>query len=276
MSSGNISSTHGLELWSGVECTVNRVGNDYFDQLERSGHSVRLSDIDRLADLGITRVRYPLLWERMAPTNPWSIDWSWADERLKRLRKRNVTPIVGLVHHGSGPRYTNLLDPEFPEKLAKYAAAVAQRYPWVTHYTPVNEPLTTARFSCLYGHWYPHERNALLFAKAFLAQCRGIVLSMRAIRAVNPAAQLIQTEDLGKTFSTPTLAYQAEFENERRWLTYDILCGQVGPGTAMWDYFRWLGIAASELEWFLENGHGPHLLGVTHYIRSEERRVGQE
>ena len=74
----------------------------------------------------------------------------------------------------------------FPEKLAQYAAAVARRYPWVTDYTPVNEPLTTARFSCLYGHWYPHERDALLFAKAFLAQCRGIVLSMRAIRAINP------------------------------------------------------------------------------------------
>ena len=80
--SGNISSANGLELWSGVECTVNRVRNDYFDQLEGSGHSVRSSDIDRLADLGITRIRYPLLWERMAPTSLQSIDWSWSDERM--------------------------------------------------------------------------------------------------------------------------------------------------------------------------------------------------
>src|SRR5918993_4653522 len=135
MWSGNISSAGGLELWSGVECTVNRVGNDYFDQLERSGHSVRVTDIDRLADLGITRLRYPLLWERMAPTNLRSIDWSWADERLKRLRKLNVNPIVGLVHHGSGPRYTNLLDPSLPEKLAGYAASVAGRFPWINYST---------------------------------------------------------------------------------------------------------------------------------------------
>ena len=29
--------------------------------------------------------------------------------------------------------------------------------PHITNYTPVNEPLTTARFSGLYGAWYPHS-----------------------------------------------------------------------------------------------------------------------
>ena len=59
--------------------------------------------------------------------------------------------IGGLVHHGSGPRYTNLLDPKFPQLLADYAAKVAKRYPWIEYWTPVNEPLTTARFSCSTG-----------------------------------------------------------------------------------------------------------------------------
>ena len=257
------------ELWAGVECTVNRVGDSYSDQLERTGHALRIKDLERLAELGVRRLRYPILWERTAPDALDHCDWSWSDERMKCLQRLGLKPIVGLVHHGSGPRYTDLLDPEFPEKLARYAAAVAQRYPWVTEYNPVNEPLTTARFSCLYGHWYPHKSDALLFAKAFLAQCRGIVLSMRAIRTINSAAQLIQTEDLGKTFSTPTLAYQAEFENERRWLTYDALCGQLLPHTAMWDYFRWLGIEAEELEWFRENQTTPSVLGINHYITSE-------
>ena len=82
-------------------------------------------------------------------------------------------------------------------------AAVARRYPWVEDYTPVNEPLTTARFSGLYGHWYPHGRDDRTFARALLNQCRAVVLAMRAIRAVNPAARLVQTEDLGRTYSTP-------------------------------------------------------------------------
>lgn len=261
--------TNPPELWAGVECTVNRVGDQYFDQLERSGHAVRADDLDLLAELGVQAVRYPVLWERTAPHGIDNIQWAWSDERLNRLRQLQIQPIVGLVHHGSGPRYTSLLDPDFPEKLAEYASAVARRYPWVERYTPVNEPLTTARFSCLYGHWYPHASEPLLFARALLTQCRATILSMRAIREVNPNALLIQTEDLGKTLSTKTLAYQAEFENERRWLTFDLLCGKVVPRTAMWDYFRWLGIQERELDWFIHQRASPDVLGINHYITSE-------
>lgn len=257
------------EVWAGVECTVNRVGNNYSDQIKRSAHEIRTKDLERLADLGVSAIRYPILWERTAPETLDGLDWSWSDERLSILRRLGVNPIVGLVHHGSGPLYTSLLDPGFPEQLATYASSVAQRYPWVTDYTPVNEPLTTARFSCLYGHWYPHHRDSLSFAKALLAQLKAVVLSMTAIRNVNPAARLIQTEDLGQTFSTPVLAYQAEFENERRWLTFDLLCGRVTPGTAMWHYLRWIGVEAHDLEWFLEHKCPPDLLGVNHYITSE-------
>jgi dTDP-4-dehydrorhamnose reductase len=256
-------------MWAGIECTVNRVGDRYFDQIERSGHDVRLLDIDRLAELGVSAVRYPVLWERTAPQGIDTIDWSWCDERLNRLRQLNLTPIVGLVHHGSGPAYTSLVDPAFPGKLTEFARAVSERYPWVETYTPVNEPLTTARFCGLYGHWYPHARDALTFARAFLLQCRGIVFSMRAIREINPNAKLLQTEDLGKTFSTPTLSYQAEFENERRWLTYDLLTGGVMSGHSMWDYLRWLGITDAELKWFSDNPCPPDTVGINHYITSE-------
>ena len=264
-----ITAIHPLELWAGVECTVNRVGDNYLDQLELSGHAARLSDLDLLADLGVSAVRYPVLWERTAPHGVESIEWSWVDERLERLSRLNIKPIIGLVHHGSGPRYTSLIDPDFPIKLADFARAVAQRYPSVTDYTPVNEPLTTARFSGLYGHWYPHARDPLVFARAFLNQCRGVVLSMRAIRKETPAARLLQTEDLGKTFSTPKLSYQAEFENERRWLTFDLLSGRVNRGHSMWDYLRWLGISDAELEWFVDNSCAPDTIGINHYITSE-------
>ena len=120
-----------LALWAGIEATVNRVGNNYSDQIERSGHALRVSDLDRLASLGVKTVRYPVLWERTAPQNLDEFDWRWADERLNYLRRLDIKPIVGLLHHGSGPPYTNLLDPEFPEKLAQFAAAVAKRFPWV-------------------------------------------------------------------------------------------------------------------------------------------------
>jgi dTDP-4-dehydrorhamnose reductase len=256
-------------LWAGVEATVNRVGNRYSDQLERSGHALRTSDLDALASLGVRCVRYPVLWERTAPRSLEEFDWRWADERLNRLRGLGIAPIVGLLHHGSGPPYTDLLDPEFPEKLAQFAGAVARRYPWVEDYTPVNEPLTTARFSCLYGHWYPHKRDPLSFAKALLAQCRATVLAMREIRKVAPHARLIQTEDLGRTYSTRQLAYQAEFENERRWLTFDLLGGRMNRRKRMWQYFRHVGIEAGELTWFIDNPLPPDILGLNHYVTSQ-------
>lgn len=267
-----------LALWAGVEATVNRVGNKYSDQIQRSGHALRITDLDRLASLHIKAVRYPILWERTAPRSPNELDWRWADERLNYLRQLGIKPIVGLLHHGSGPPYTDLLDPEFPEKLAQYAAAVAERFPWVEDFTPVNEPLTTARFSCLYGHWYPHKQDAGMFAKALLAQCRATVLALREIRKVNPNARLIQTEDLGKTYSTPPLDYQAEFENERRWLTFDLLSGKLNHRKRMWQYLQHAGITKRELRWFLDNPLPPDILGVNHYVTSQrylDHRLGR-
>ena len=257
------------EVWAGVECTVNRVGERYFDQLERSGHAGREDDLKLFEWLGIRAVRYPVLWERTAPSEAGSADWAWPDRRLSRLRAAGIRPVVGLLHHGSGPRHTSLVDPAFPSKLAAYARAVAERYPWLEDYTPVNEPLTTARFSGLYGHWFPHGRDDRTFARALLNQLRGVVLSMRAVRAVNPAARLVQTEDLGKTHSTPRLAYQADYENERRWLTFDLLAGRVTRGHPMWDYLRWAGIEEAEVEWFAEHPCPPDLIGVNYYLTSE-------
>lgn len=258
-----------LELWGGVECTVNRVGDQYFDQLDRNGHATRAGDLDLFAQLGVRALRYPVLWERTAPESLERADWSWADERLNRLRELGIRPVIGLVHHGSGPRYTSLVDPAFSNKLAVFARAVAERYPWIDAYTPINEPLTTARFSALYGHWHPHVRDSSTFIRVLLTQCRAVILAMRAIREINGDAQLIQTEDLGKTFSTRQLAYQAEFENERRWLTYDLLTGRVKREHQMWDYMRWVGINEDELTWFLDNTCAPDIIGINHYLTSE-------
>src|SRR5947209_441974 len=256
------------ELWGGFECTINRVGDSDIDQFELSGHYQRESDLELLRDLGIKAVRYPILWERFAPNGFHNIDWSWADRRLNKLRELGIRPIVGLVHHGSGPRHTNLLDPEFPELLAQFARLVAERYPWVDAYTPVNEPLTTARFSCLYGHWYPHLKDTRAFLQALMHETRGTVLAMREIRKVNPAAQLIQTEDLAKIYSTPRLDYQAELENHRRWLSLDLLCGRVDRYHELAYLFRMLELE-NELPWFADNPCVPDIMGFNYYLSSE-------
>lgn len=258
-----------LEMWGGVECTINRVGDTYFDQLKRNGHESRLDDLYRFAELGIRAIRYPIQWERIAPHGLAQANWSWADERLNLLHTLGITPIVGLTHHGSGPRSTSLIEPSFAEGLTQFAEVVAKRYPWVEHYTPVNEPLTTARFSGLYGVWYPHGRDRYTFVRALLTECRAIILAMQAIRQVNPHAKLIQTEDLGKVFSTPLLARQAEMENERRWLTFDLLCGRLDSTKPMWHFLLSAGCDERELAWFLEHPCPPDILGLDYYATSE-------
>ena len=258
-----------LEMWGGPEPSVIRVGDRYTDQIVRTGHAARLNDLDRFAALGLRTLRYPVLWERTVPDGLAAADWSWPDERLSRMRALGIRPVVGLLHHGSGPPSTSLLDPAFPEKLAAYARAVAERYPWVDAYTPVNEPLTTARFAGLYGVWYPHGRHDSLFARALLNQCRGIVLAMREIRRVNPAARLVQTEDLGKTWSTRAMARQAHFYNDRRWLTYDLLLGRVDRYHPLRGYFRDAGIADAALNIFLDEPCPPDLMGFNYYVTGE-------
>jgi dTDP-4-dehydrorhamnose reductase len=257
-----------LEVWGGVESTVNRVGDVTFDQLTRSGHCDRLDDLDRFAELGIRALRFPMLWERIAPQGLAQADWRWADAAMERLRVLGVRPILGLVHHGSGPRHTSLLDDSFPGGLAAFAAAVARRYPWATDFCPVNEPLTTARFSGLYGLWYPHHRSLASFVRALLVQCRATVLAMRAIRSVTPSARLVQTEDFGHTFATRRLAYQAGYENERRFLSLDLLCGRVTSAHPLWNELRAAGATTEDLSTFLREPP-PDVVGVDYYLTSD-------
>ena len=157
-----------IEIWGGIEGTINRVKDAFHDQSEYSGHYTREEDIDRIASLGIKMLRYPVLWEKHQPTITSVIDWTFVEKSLIRLKELNVEPIAGLVHHGSGPMFVNFFDDSFEQGVVNYAKLVIGKFPWLEYFTPINEPLTTARFCGLYGHWYPHETNTLSFYKILL------------------------------------------------------------------------------------------------------------
>lgn len=253
------------QVWGGVECTHNRVGDHYFDQLDLSGHRRRLSDFEAFAALGINALRFGLLWER----DDCPVSRRWSDEALQCLRALSISPIAGLVHHGSGPRHTSLLDPGFPEKLAQYAERVAIRYPFIHAYTPVNEPHTTARFSAMYGLWYPHHQSRSSFLWALLHQLKATVLSMRAIRRIRPDAQLIQTEDAGVITGTPQLRPVWEFLNLRRWLGFDLLCGRVNRCHPMFHFMTIENIPERDILWFADNPCPPDIIGLNYYATSD-------
>src|ERR1700694_5846260 len=102
-----------------------------------------------------------------------------------------------------------------------------------------------------------------------LNELKAVALSMIEIRKVNPKAKLVQTEDLGKVYSTQKLAYQARFENARRWLTYDILCGRFNEQHQLWKYFTQFAIPKEDFYFFLDHPCIPDIFGFNHYLPSE-------
>ena len=159
-----------LELWASPEPTVARVDSFVWrDQIAETGLDRRPEDdAERIAALGVRASRVPVLWERVAPSDPHTRDFSEPQRRLDALRARGIEPIVTLLHHGSGPSYTDLLDPAFPLWFAEYAEAAARAFPWVRRWTPINEPLTTARFATLYGVWFPNMSDDRAFGRALV------------------------------------------------------------------------------------------------------------
>jgi beta-glucosidase/6-phospho-beta-glucosidase/beta-galactosidase len=256
-------------LWGGFECSLTRIGGAWRDQLAETGHDRRPRDLAEAAALGLRALRVALHWERLHDAPMDGPAWRHARERLAQMRALGLGIVAGLVHHGSGPAGTGLLDPGFPEALARFAGRAARACPDALAWTPVNEPLTTARFACLYGVWYPHRADTPSFLRATAHQCRAVLLAMRAIRAVQPGARLLQTEDIARVFATPRLAAQAAYENDRRWLSLDLLCGRVDRRHPLRAALEEAGVAPAHLDELAEGEARPDWIGANHYVTSD-------
>jgi len=264
-----------VEVWASPEATVARIdAGRSRDQLCETGHQSRESDIARIARLGVRATRYPVLWEKVAPDHPDARDYAWAERRLRALGECGVEPIVTLLHHGSGPAYTDLLDPEFPRLFADYAEATARRFPWVRRWTPINEPLTTARFSTLYATWYPNRFfDHAAFGCAIVNQARAIALACDRIRALIPAAHFMLTEDLQSfTAADERVADYVAHKRERSYLSCELLQGRIVDGHPMHRYLiERCGIDQAELRSVARRPQPPDVVGWNYYPYSERR-----
>jgi len=262
-----------LEFWASPEPTVARIeATTVRDQLAETGHDVRPDDAERIAALGVGAARTPVLWERVAPLDPATRDFTEPGRRLERLRACGVEPIVTLLHHGSGPAYTDLLDPAFPDSFADFAEAAARTFPWVRRWTPINEPLTTARFATLYGFWYPNVRDDRAFGRALVNEARAIQLAMRRIRSIIPAAELVITEDLQR-FAAGNAGAETyvAFLRERSWLGIELVAGRVARDAhPLAEFLRTrCGVRSSHLRALVRDATLPDLVAFNHYPHSE-------
>src|SRR6266576_2771439 len=100
------------------------------DQYALTEHYQRWeADLALMAQLGVSCSRYGIPWHMVNP-EPGKFDWSWTDRVLDRLvNTHRIEPIIDLVHYGT-PVWMerSFADPNYPERVAEYAAAFAEHY----------------------------------------------------------------------------------------------------------------------------------------------------
>src|SRR5919199_4142521 len=154
-------------------------------------------------------------------------DWSWTDEVIPYVvEELGVTPIIDLIHYGCPhwmPRA--FVDPEYPERVAVFARAFAERYRDLVHwYTPLNEPHMTALMCGQRGVWPPYLRGERGHLRVMLQLVRGMSRTVQAIREVDPDAVMVMVDAAAlHRAAHDGLSGLAAEEHQRRYLTYDLL-----------------------------------------------------
>src|SRR5690606_32711887 len=127
------------------------------------------------------------------------------------------------VHFGLPDWLVDFQNAEWPLHVADYARAVAERYPWIRLYTPVNEIYVTAQFSAAFGWWNERLASDRAFVTNVKHCVRAATLMMRAILDQTPDAAFIFSESTEYVHpATPEIASLTHFLNERRFLALDL------------------------------------------------------
>lgn len=239
------------------------------DEHELTEHSLRWrDDLIAVKHLGATAVRYGVNWPTVHLT-PHTFDWSVLDEVLAfAVDDLGLTIVADLVHYGT-PRWVteSFADPRYSDAIASFAAAFATRYrDRVNHFTPLNEPVTTASFCGLRGVWPPALTGWDGWVAVAVPIAVGMAKTVQAIRAVQPGAVIVHVEAATLVDTVdPELAAHADLVSAIGWLPTDLLMGRVTGGHPMHSWLLDHGAAEVDLLWLVEHGSAPDIVGVNYY-----------
>jgi len=259
---------------TGIENSIPTIdnGRTRVDQMESCGHYKHWRlDFDCVEELGLQYLRYgpPLHTTYLGPGRH---DWEFADLTLEDLRRRGIVPIVDLCHFGVPDWIGDFQNPDFPQLFALYAAAFAERYPWVQLYTPVNEMFVCAVFSAMYGWWNEQLKSDRAFVTALKHLVKANVMAMTEILKRRPDAIFIQSESSEYFHAdSPAAIHAAELRNRWRFLSLDLNYGN-RVNSDMYEYLLENGMSRDEYNWFLSHQLRQHcILGNDYYITNEHR-----
>lgn len=232
-------------------------------------------DFQLVQELGIKYLRYGPPYYK-THTGPGTYDWEFTDQTFTRLKELGITPIVDLCHFGVPDWIGNFQNKDWPKLFAEYAAAFAQRFPWVHYFTPVNEIFVAATFSAQYGWWNERLSSDKAFVNALHNLCKANVLAMHAILGVRPNAIFIQSES-SEYFhpEKPAAAAAAHIRNEKRFLSLDFTYGHP-LNFEMYEYILDNGMARDEYHWFANNHKQSHCVMGNDYYKTNEHLVHQD
>lgn len=263
---------------TGIENSVPTIdnGKTRVDEMDVCGHYKHWrTDFDLLEDMGIPYLRYgpPIHTTFLGPGK---YDWEFADMTFAELRRRDITPIVDLCHFGVPDWVGNFQNPDFPELFAEYAAAFAERFPWVQLYTPVNEMFICATFSARYGWWNEQMASDQAFVTALKHIVKANVLAMQSILKRRANAIFIQSESSEYFHAeNPAAIGPAEILNSMRFLSLDLNYGR-RVDSEMYEYLFDNGMTKEQYHFFLGNRIKQHCILGNDYYWTNEHRVSAD
>jgi beta-glucosidase len=259
---------------TGIENSIPTIhgGRTRVDQMASCGHYKHWqTDFDLVEEMGIRFLRYgpPLHTAYLGPDR---YDWSFADEKLEELKRRDIIPILDLCHFGVPDWIGNFQNSDFPQLFARYAGAFAERFPWIQLYTPVNEMFICAVFSAKYGWWNEQMTTDQSFVTALKNIVKANVMAMVEILKRRPDAIFIQSESSEYFHAdSPAAIYPAEIRNRWRFLSLDLNYGN-RVNSDMYEYLLDNGMTREEYNWFLDHRLKQHcIMGNDYYLTNEHR-----
>ena len=238
------------------------------DEYELQQHYVQWGeDLDLAAGLGFDALRYGIPWYRVEPEDG-RFDWRFTDLVVPAMVERGLEPIVDLIHYGT-PLWLRgeFRHPDYPRRVAAYAAAFAERYrALVRYFTPLNEPFINAELCGRLGRWPPNLTGDAGFVKVLLALCEGMVETVEALRAVRSDAVIVHVEATGYgSTEDPALAERLGLDLARQTLALDLITGRVDQRHRLRGYVETNGVSDAELAWFRDHAVDIDVLGLNYY-----------
>ncbi|MEB0119518.1 beta-glucosidase [Pseudomonas sp. CCI1.2] len=219
----------------GFECSTHRRRDGQrLDLIHSSGHDRWAgADYAQLATAGINTVRDGLRWY-LIERQSGRYDWSSFLPMLRAANEQRTQVIWDLSHYGC-PEGLDIWRPEFVDRFARFAGAVAtlvrEESDQIPFYSLVNEMSFWSWAGGDVGYFEPNAHGRGLELKHQLV--RASIAAIESVRAVEPRARFVQTDPIIHVLpDSPSHQDTAAAEGYRmsQFEAWDLLTGERWPG----------------------------------------------